>query len=74
MLVLVSLDPRHPREGTLDLDLAPFGRRADATLDVVDVLSGRRLSIRPGDRITLDPAQASAMLLVPADRAGDSLR
>ena len=72
MLVLVSLDPRHPRDGHLDLDLAPFGRRPDETLDVVDVLSGAAAVVWPGDRIDARSGAEPGHAPVPAVAHGDS--
>ncbi len=61
VLVVVNLDPHHPREATTSLDLPALGLAWDASFTVRDELSGATYRWQgPRNYVRLDPAQQPA--------------
>jgi starch synthase (maltosyl-transferring) len=64
LLVVVNLDPYHPQEGTIWLDLEGLGIPADLPFEAHDELTGATYVWQgPESYVRLDPAQQSAHLL-----------
>jgi starch synthase (maltosyl-transferring) len=63
VLVVVNLDPSHPREATVWLDTQALGLDAAAGFSVTDELSGRSFRWGQGNYVRLDPAVAPAHIL-----------
>jgi starch synthase (maltosyl-transferring) len=60
ILVVVNLDPQHPREATVWLDGDALGADPGAGLTVTDELSGESYRWGQGNYVRLDPAVAPA--------------
>jgi starch synthase (maltosyl-transferring) len=61
VLLIVNLDPRHPREAATWLDLAALGVTADRPFEVYDELGGGTYFWQgPTNYVRLDPAQQPA--------------
>jgi starch synthase (maltosyl-transferring) len=60
VLVVVNLDPHHPREATVWLDTAALGINAGEEFVVTDELSGARYRWGHANYVRLDPAAAPA--------------
>jgi starch synthase (maltosyl-transferring) len=69
VVVVVSLDPHEPREGTLYLDLASLGFAPDAHLVAHDEITGETFSWGPANYVRLAPDRACAHIvsLAPVD-------
>jgi starch synthase (maltosyl-transferring) len=64
LLVVVNLDPHHPQEGTIWLDLEGLGIPADIPFEAHDELTGISYVWQgPESYVRLDPAQQSAHVL-----------
>ena len=64
LLVVVNLDPYHPQEGTIWLDLEGLGIPADVPFEAHDELTGTTYVWQgPESYVRLDPAQQSAHVL-----------
>jgi starch synthase (maltosyl-transferring) len=64
LLLVVNLDPNHPQEGTVWLDLAALGMPAGAPFEAHDELTGTTYVWRgPENYVRLDPAQQPAHVL-----------
>ena len=64
LLVVVNLDPHHPQEGTIWLDLEGLGLPADIPFEAHDELTGTTYIWQgPESYVRLDPAQQSAHVL-----------
>jgi starch synthase (maltosyl-transferring) len=64
VIVVVNLDPFHPQNGLVDLDLAALGIEADRPFEVDDLLSGHRFLWQgPRNFVDLTPATLPAHLL-----------
>jgi starch synthase (maltosyl-transferring) len=64
LLVVVNLDPYHPQEGTIWLDLEALGIPADIPFDAQDELTGTTYVWQgPESYVRLDPAQQPAHVL-----------
>ena len=64
LLVVVNLDPHHPQEGTIWLDLEGLGIPADIPFEAHDELTGITYIWQgPESYVRLDPAQQSAHVL-----------
>jgi starch synthase (maltosyl-transferring) len=64
LLVVVNLDPYHPQEGTIWLDLEGLGIPADIPFEAHDELTGITYIWQgPESYVRLDPAQQSAHVL-----------
>jgi starch synthase (maltosyl-transferring) len=63
VLVVVNLDPHHPHESTLTLDLPALGLGWDDQLDVHDELSGAQYRWGVDNYVRLDPAAQPAHIL-----------
>jgi starch synthase (maltosyl-transferring) len=64
VLVLVNLDPRHPHEGCVTLDLAGLGLDPERTFEVEDLLEAEReLWSGASQVIRLDPAHGPGRIL-----------
>ncbi len=64
MVIVVNLDPYHPQEDTLTLDLAMVGMPQDREYVAHDELSGERYSwIGPNPYVRLDPSVTVAHVL-----------
>jgi starch synthase (maltosyl-transferring) len=60
VLVVVNIDPHHPREATVWLDLPALGVGAGEGFVVTDELSGQEFRWGPANYVRLDPASAPA--------------
>jgi starch synthase (maltosyl-transferring) len=60
VLVVVNIDPHHPREATVWLDLPALGVRAGQDFVVTDELSGQEFRWGHANYVRLDPAAAAA--------------
>jgi starch synthase (maltosyl-transferring) len=60
VLVVVNLDPHHPREATVWLDTAALGINAGEEFVITDELSGERYRWGQANYVRLDPATAPA--------------
>jgi starch synthase (maltosyl-transferring) len=60
VLVVVNIDPHHPREATVWLDVPALGFNADTELLVTDELSGESYRWGQANYVRLDPATAPA--------------
>jgi starch synthase (maltosyl-transferring) len=64
LLVVVNLDPHHPQEGTVWLDLASLGIPAEPPFEAHDELTGTSYVWRgPENYVRLDPAIQVAHVL-----------
>jgi len=64
LLVVVNLDPHHPQEGTIWLDLEGLGIPADIPFEAYEELTGTTYVWQgPESYVRLDPAQQSAHVL-----------
>jgi starch synthase (maltosyl-transferring) len=64
LLVVVNLDPYHPQEGTIWLDLEGLGIPADLPFEAYDELTGATYVWQGSESyVRLDPAQQSAHVL-----------
>jgi starch synthase (maltosyl-transferring) len=64
LLVVVNLDPHHPQEGTVWLDLRGLGIPAEIPFEVYDELTGTSYVWRgPENYVRLDPAVQPAHVL-----------
>ena len=64
LLVVVNLDPYHPQEGTIWLDLEALGIPADIPFEAQDELTGTKYVWQgPESYVRLDPAQQPAHVL-----------
>ena len=60
VIAVVNLDPHHPRESTVHLDLPSIGRDWKEELEVTDELTGRSYTWRAHNYVRLDPATGPA--------------
>ncbi|MYW67499.1 DUF3416 domain-containing protein [Streptomyces sp. SID8379] len=65
VLAVVNLDPHHPAEGTVTLDLAALGLPDDGSLKMRDELTGEIHAWHAETYVRLEPGHAPAHLLVP---------
>ncbi|HXS63960.1 MAG TPA: alpha-1,4-glucan--maltose-1-phosphate maltosyltransferase [Streptosporangiaceae bacterium] len=71
VLVVVNLDPHHPREATIWLDGAALGIDAGAGFTVTDELTGASYQWGEANYVRLDPGSAPAHIFtVSADQPG----
>ena len=64
LLLVVNLDPHHPREATTWLDLGALGIAADRPFEVHDELGGGTFTWQgPVNYVRLDPSQQTAHVL-----------
>jgi starch synthase (maltosyl-transferring) len=70
VLAVVNLDPHHPREATVWLDMPQLGMDYQAQFTVTDELSGESYRWGQANYVRLDPARAPAHIFtVTPDRA-----
>jgi len=60
VLVVVNIDPHHPREATVWLDTAALGINAGENFVVTDELSGERYRWGQANYVRLDPVTSPA--------------
>ena len=66
LFVVVNLDPFDTQHGWVQVPLRDWGLAADATYDVVDLLSGERYTWRgEWNYVRLDPGSRPAHVLAP---------
>ncbi|MGW2255006.1 maltotransferase domain-containing protein [Kitasatospora sp. NPDC001660] len=68
VLVVVNLDPRHPQEGTVSLDLPALGLTEGDSFDVHDELGGATYRWGRDDYVRLDPRHQVAHVLAVRPR------
>ena len=64
VLVAVSFDPHEPQSGVVQLDMSAFGLSDADPLDLVDLLSGKRMTWRRDQPLEIDPTRSTALVLV----------
>ena len=63
VIVVANLDPHHPRETLVHLDLAALGLPADTDFEVTDLLTGQTWTWGGTNYVRLDPGAEPAHVL-----------
>ncbi|MEI5528317.1 DUF3459 domain-containing protein, partial [Streptomyces brasiliscabiei] len=72
VVVVVNLDPHHPQEATVTLDLAELGLGGDENVPVRDELTGETYRWGRTNYVRLEPGRAPAHILHVQLPAGDT--